>query len=218
MVDAGGSLQTLAGVALSHLHPDHTADLVTLLFALVNPAHPPRDEPFFVWGPPGTSALMEALRGVYGGWIQPPGCEVTVRELPPGEPLLLGSLKLTPFPAEHTESCFCFRVEAPPGSFCYSGDTGPCPGLAQAAHGVDLLVCECSVLEEEQLQGHMKASQVGELARASGCGQVVLTHLYPHILAADPVSTVKERFPGQVRLARDGMTFELDRTGHFAAH
>ncbi len=209
LANAGGSLQTLAGVALSHLHPDHTGDLVTLLFALVNPAHPPREQPFFIWGPPGVSALMQALRGVYGRWIEPPGCEVTVVELSPGEPLVLGSLRLTPLSAEHTEHCFSFRAETGHGSFCYSGDTGPCAGLRQAARGVDLLVCECSVMEEEEITGHMKASEVGDLARDSGCREVVLTHLYPHIEAADPVVTVKDRFDGPVRLAQDGMVLKV---------
>jgi ribonuclease BN (tRNA processing enzyme) len=208
LVDAGETIQHIAGVALSHLHPDHTADLVTLLFALTNPVCPPRQAPLYIWGPAGTAARLQALEQVYGKWIQPPTCEVRVRELAPGDPLCLGTARLTPYEAVHSGDCFSFRVEDQGRALCYSGDTGKCDGLRAAAQGVDLLVAECSVLEGEQLPGHLKASEVGILAASAGCGQVVLTHLYPQVLAQDPLAIVGQHFAGPVKLAEDGMVLQ----------
>lgn len=211
MVNMGTTIQEIEGVALSHLHPDHTGDLVTLLFALTNPVCPPRSSPLNIWGPPGTRAMIHALAGVYGRWIQPETCEVRVMELIAGEPVSIGGATLTPEAVLHSGECCCFRLEHGDQTLCYSGDSGPCAGLQGAAKAADLLVCECSVLEDEEVSGHMRASQVGDLAREAGCGQVVLTHLYPHILEADPMKIIKERFAGPVELAFDGMQIKVPK-------
>ena len=45
-------------VVLTHLHPDHTGDLVALLFAMHSPV-PVRTDPLHLWGPPGLVRLLE---------------------------------------------------------------------------------------------------------------------------------------------------------------
>jgi ribonuclease BN (tRNA processing enzyme) len=93
-------------------------------------------------------------------------------------------------------------------SVCFSGDSGPCSGLERAARGADLLICECSLLEDEEVEGHMRASDVGRLAASAGCGRVILTHIYEHIERSQPVQRVRQLYSGPVDLAEDGM--EID--------
>jgi ribonuclease BN (tRNA processing enzyme) len=50
---------------------------------------------------------------------------------------------------------------------------------------------------------------VGRLAAVAGCGQVVLTHLYPQVEASDPVPRVRQHYGGPVRLAEDGLRLEV---------
>ena len=65
------------------------------------------------------------------------------------------------------------------------------------------------MLEPEEGTGHMKASQVGQVAAAAGAGRVVLTHLYQHVEESGPVDVVREHYSGPVELAADGMVLEL---------
>jgi ribonuclease BN (tRNA processing enzyme) len=205
---AGVTLDRLTGLALTHLHPDHTAELVPILFALVNPAHPPRTTPLPIWGPRGLAAHLAALERAYGRWIQP-GCGIVVEELAGGQSLVLGSLLCTAFAVTHSAGSLAYRIEAGGASLCFSGDSGVCPGLVEAARAVDLFVCECSALEGEEVEGHLTATQVGEVAAAAGCRRVVLTHLYGHQLGSDPVARVAARFDGPVELAEEGRVLDL---------
>lgn len=209
-VRTGIGLDRLTGVVVTHHHPDHVADLVPLLFALANPAHPTRPEDLPIWGPEGLRRYLEQLEALYGRWVQPRSCDVVVSELEDRARFQVGPTHWTAFSVEHSGPCLSFRVEvAGAGSFCFSGDTGPCEALEQAARGVDLFICECSALEEDPLDGHMTASDVGRTAAAAGCGRVVLTHLYDHVERSDPASRVRERFSGGVIVGEDGMVLEV---------
>jgi ribonuclease BN (tRNA processing enzyme) len=209
MAQAGVNLTQLTGIVLTHFHLDHTAELPALLFALSNPAHPPREQDLQIWGPRGTGALLERLESIYGRWVRPRSCELEVTELDDESSFEVGALRWTAAGVEHTAGALAYRVDAPHRSFCFSGDSGPCVALERAAHGVDLLLCECSALEQEELSGHMRASEVGRIAAAAGCGEVVLTHLYDHVVRSRPVARVEEHFDGPVRLAEDGLLLEL---------
>lgn len=209
---AGVTLDHLTGLALTHLHPDHTAELVPILFALVNPAHPPRTTPLPIWGPQGLAAHLAALEAAYGRWIRP-GCGITVEELVGGQSFVLedaqSSLLCTAFAVTHSVGSLAYRIEAGGASLCFSGDSGVCPALVEAARAVDLFVCECSALEGEEVEGHLTATQVAEVAAAAGCRRVVLTHLYGHQLRTDLVARVAQRFGGPVELAEEGRVLEV---------
>jgi ribonuclease BN (tRNA processing enzyme) len=209
LVRAGSDAGALSALALTHLHPDHTADLVPLLFSLANPLGPARSVDLPLYGPQGTAAQLEALRGIYGHWIQPRSSAVVLRELGDGQRFVCGALRVTAFAVAHGAGGLAYRLESGDGVLCLSGDSGPCLGLEQAARGADLLVCECAALEEEQAREHMSATAVGELAAAAGCQQVVLTHLYPHIVASEPLPRVRSHFGGPVQLAEDGLVLTL---------
>ncbi len=210
MARAGVDLTRLTGIVLTHFHLDHTAELPALLFALSNPAHPRREQDLRIWGPRGTDALLERLASIYGSWVRPRSCELDVTELDEAASFAVGALRWTAAEVQHTEGALAYRIDSPRSSVCFSGDSGPCAALERAAHGVDLLLCECAALEQEELSGHMRASEVGRLAAAAGCGEVVLTHLYDHVVHSRPAARVEEHFDGPVRLAEDGLLLELE--------
>lgn len=206
---AGQGLEMLSGILLTHLHPDHTADLLPLLFALANPLHTQRSTDLPLWGPVGVGDYYRALDGLYGRWVHPLQGEVVVNELDDGDSIQLGDLTCVAHRVHHSQGSLAFRLEAEGMSVCFSGDSGPCSGLEQAARGVDLLICECSLLEDEEVEGHMRASDVGRLAASAGCGRVILTHLYEHIEDSKPVQRVRQLYSGPVILAEDGMEIAL---------
>ena len=105
-------LTDLTDIFLTHLHADHWLGLPGMLksFELRD-----RDKPLTVYGPPGTSALMERMRPVYGR----PRYGLTIRDLEPGEAVRRQDLEIVPISVRHRTPAFGYAlVEDPrPGRF-----------------------------------------------------------------------------------------------------
>jgi len=96
----------------------------------------------------------------------------------------------------------------------YSGDTGPCRSVTEAACGADLLIHECTFLDEEAGRAaetsHSTARQAAEVAVQAGVRRLVITHFsarhseQPHRLEKE----ARAVFP-EVVAAEDGMSLEI---------
>jgi ribonuclease BN (tRNA processing enzyme) len=202
-------------VFFTHLHPDHCADLVPLLFALHSPVSV-RTDPVRLYGPPGLAAYLERLREIYGSWMEPRQRALEVTEIGPGVTVLVpngGSVR--PFQVEHpqdrlTRFCLGYTFSDVEGhTAVFSGDTGPCPELNKAAAGVDLLVVECSTPDHLATPGHLSVSQVGQLCASAQPKLVALTHQYPDAAALDLAALVGQHYDGPVVQAIDGSEFNV---------
>lgn len=214
--DAPGGVDDIRTVLFSHLHPDHSGDLVALLFALHSPL-PVSEEPLRLYGPPGLASLLAQLRGIYGSWLEPRKRRLEVAEVRPGDalPLGTGAGHAVPFAVAHAQDrlsgvALGWRfTDAGGGVLVYSGDTGDCPGLREAARGCDLLVIECSTTDEWDVPGHLNPSQVAAVCADAAPRRVVLTHQYPNAAALDLAALVGRRFAGPVEQARDGDVYTV---------
>ena len=105
-------LADLTDVFLTHHHADHWLGLPGMLksFELRD-----RDRPLTIHGPPGTSALLERLRVVYGR----PSYGLTFTDLEPGEAVRRGDLAITPFAVRHRGAAFGYALveDDRPGRF-----------------------------------------------------------------------------------------------------
>ncbi|MFO7608632.1 MAG: ribonuclease Z [Candidatus Krumholzibacteriia bacterium] len=197
-------------VLLTHLHPDHCLDLIALLFAVHSPL-PERRDPLQVWGPPGLLAWLEQLRGVWGRWLEPRRRELQVRELVAGQECTLpAGATLRPFVVDHPQDrlarqCFGYVFRDTAGhTAVFSGDTGPCAALTEAARGVDLLLVECSTTDELATPGHLAVGQVRALLAEARPRRAVLTHQYPPAAALDLAAELGAPGGTHVIQARDG--------------
>ena len=204
---------------LSHLHPDHTADLVPFLFAR-NYAPPPwNDSPeLTLYGPQGTVAMAESLYAAWPSLVPKEGkSHLTIVEYEEGVVWTAGEVTVSAVAVEHGDmNAFAFRVEEGERSLCYSGDTRLCPGIEAAAVGVQLFVCECSCFPRgcEPLycrDVHLSWEDVAEICERSGPERLILTHLYEPVLAAspNPLESLQQRLSIPVELAQDGLTVEV---------
>jgi ribonuclease BN (tRNA processing enzyme) len=211
----------LDALLLSHLHPDHCADVASLVvFRRYHPRPPfdvtehrlplyaPREAPDRLASQYATSAaelavtdLSDSLdfRVVTDGMrVEVAGCVVRTRRM------------------DHVCEAYGLRLEHEGRSLVYSGDTGPCEGLVELASGADVLLCEASwphiwpgSADPPPPGVHMSGRQAGEHAAGAGVGQLLITHVPAWFDGDELVAEAKDVFAGPVELVRAGGVYQV---------
>ena len=208
MLRAGVTYKDVNAVLYTHIHPDHVADLVPLIFACKY-HEDPREQDLLIIGGRGFRDYFEGLRWVHGSWMEPETFRIHIREVATDE-LTIGVLRITTLPLEHAPHSVGYRIAAPGGQIVvYSGDTDYCPNIVELARGADLLLLECSFPEGQKVAGHLTPSLAGRIAQEAGCRSLVLTHLYPSCDQSDITRDCRKVFEGEVILAEDMMTIAM---------
>jgi hypothetical protein len=148
--------QGVHAVFVTHLHSDHTTDFADLL---VMGWVGGREAPLPVWGPAGTAKMVAAYRSAldedtkfrfahHGDKLPAIGPAAEVTEIEVGiEPQVvatIGDITVKAFEVDHRPvmPAYGFRFEREGKSIVISGDTNPCPGLANGARDADILVVD----------------------------------------------------------------------------
>jgi len=197
-------------IFFTHLHPDHTVDVVPLLFAINYGAPEKRTLPLFVTGPEPFLRFWKSVMQVWGDWMT--GEHATlVSELPQecSSPIDLAGCRLTWAPAEHRRESISYRLDAQGGAFVYTGDTEYSESVVELARGADTLLIECSFPDDTPVPGHLTPSGVARIAGEAGVRRAVLTHIYPAAEDKDLVTEVGRDFEGEILVAEDGLEFEV---------
>jgi ribonuclease BN (tRNA processing enzyme) len=210
MAALGLDWTSITHVAISHFHPDHVGDLPLLIMAWRYGTLPPRTAPVTLIGPPGTVALIEHFAAALGDWLRAPDYPLAIEELASEASLDLGGARLSAWKVPHTEESVAYSVEAENRRLVYTGDTGFDEKLAEWARGADVLLAECSLPGEMALPTHLTPRQCGRLAQVAEPGRLVLTHFYAPVEASDIACEVRESFAGEVVLAEDGWSMEIE--------
>ncbi|MCZ6727091.1 MAG: MBL fold metallo-hydrolase [Acidobacteria bacterium] len=213
MVEAGLDYRQLAAVLYTHTHPDHTADLAPLLFALNYTPDFRRERRLKIIGPPDFGDFLARLTELHPG-IRPKSFELEVIEL--GDDTAdLGHAVVTARRVEHAGvSAVAYRLSVDGVTIVFSGDTTYCPAIVDIAAGADLLVIEASLpLAEHDPGSHLTAGLAGRVAAEAGARAVVLTHLYPICDQHDMAALVAQEFGGRIMVGEDLMTLDVGPEG-----
>ena len=210
MLRAGLDPFSVDRILFTHFHPDHTVDVVPLLFAINYGAEEPRTRPLAIVGPTPFREFWDSLMEVWGEWMLG-DYPTDISELPHRcpAPLELPDGRLSWAPAEHRPESIAYRLEAENGAFVYTGDTEYTPSIVELARGAHTLLLECSFPDEGALPGHLTPSGAARIASEAGARRVVLTHVYPAADELDLVSEVGRGYDGEVILAEDGLRLEV---------
>jgi ribonuclease BN (tRNA processing enzyme) len=203
----GYDYRMLTHVYFSHLHPDHTLDLLTLIQALGATPGWQRGDELVLLGCPGLTDFVEALLRTYRD-ITPETFDLKIEEFG-ADSVNLPEWCATTARTRHTPESLALRIDSDHGSLVYSGDVADEGAIVALCKDADILLCECSFPDGHGVADHLAPSQVGRLASSSAVQRVVLTHLYPPAIEADVVSQVQAHFSGSVVKAYDGMTIEI---------
>jgi len=212
LLEAGVTIDKLSYIFYSHLHPDHTAELVPFLFATKYPHTYRRRKPFTIVAAEGFVDFYEKLKFAYGEWIELTPGLLRILELDTTgrDHLDCGLFDVNSLPMDHTDMSLAYRITAPDGkSVVYSGDTDLCDNLVMLAKGVDVLICESALPDETKIPGHLTPSLAGRIATQAGVKKLVLTHFYPECDAVDVSQQCRKTYHGPLVLAEDLMEIEL---------
>jgi len=214
MTRAGLKHEQIDYIAISHFHPDHTADLIHFIFATRHPPVLKKRKPFTIIGPKGFSEFLTLLRKPYGTWLDLPSGLLTVEELHTGEKdrIAFDTFSIQSAPMHHTPQSIGLRIEDNSGRvIVYSGDTGYCEEIVDLARGADLLILESSFPDEGEVQGHLTPSKAGEIATRSEVKKLLLTHFYPECLRSDINGQCRNTYQGDLILAVDLMSLTVSK-------
>ncbi|MEV7870090.1 MBL fold metallo-hydrolase [Streptomyces sp. NPDC088124] len=231
-------LDELDAIWISHLHADHSADLLTAyygaLFADIQLA-----APIPLFGPPGIADRLAHFL-TNGAERSPVESAFAVHELYDGHRAVVGGLTLTTGAVSHGIPAFAVRIETETGegtgegtreetgasageetargggtSLVYSGDTAPCAALTRLAAGCDVLLCEADS-DRPPADGaavHHTPEDAGDTATAAGAGRLIVTHVGRFLTPRQAVTRAAARFAGPVEHAEPGATFTVGRSG-----
>lgn len=153
LAQAGVPIGSVTRVFLTHLHSDHVLSLPDLLLAGWTAGR--RTGPLTVWGPAGTSDMMDHLQQAFAFDIHTrrdvdehfpdSGIRVVSHDIPAdGVVFDENGLKVTAFLVDHgvVQPAFGYRIDYRGRSVALSGDTRVSENLVRHAQGVDVLIHE----------------------------------------------------------------------------
>jgi ribonuclease BN (tRNA processing enzyme) len=196
-------------ILLTHHHLDHISDLDVLMKArwLAGATD------LTIAGPSGTAQLIEDLLGVHE-YMQN-RLDLTCIDLEETTFTFAG-FDIIRHETRHSMPCSAYRLTPTGGgpSVTISGDTEPFEELIEFADGSEVLIHDCSFPDDVDVSNHPTPARLGAVldTAATDIGRVYLTHLYPHTEGRheEMLTSVEERYDGDVRFAKDGHTIIVD--------
>lgn len=203
-------LEDVDAIWISHLHPDHCSDLLSV-YQWRFTAEPPL--PLLpVYGPPGWAQRIEAFLpngrpGLLSGVFD-------IHELRDHGTSVLGDLTLTSRSVPHSVPGFGLRAEQDGRVFAYSGDSGPCAALTDLARAADLFVCESGYATSAPGQApfHCTPEDAGRTASAAGARQLLLTHLAAGLPPEAAAARAASAYSGRISLPGVGAQVAVGAT------
>ena len=210
MLHAGLDPFSTDRVFFTHFHPDHTVDVVPLMFAVMYGTEEKRERPLTLYGPEPFEEFFGRITAVWGEWMLG-DYPTEVIELPHEcpSPIELPANRVLWAPVEHRPESIAYRIEGENGAFVYTGDTEYAPSVVELARGAHTLLIECSFPDDSPVPGHLTPSGVARIASEAGVDRVVLTHVYPPAEELDLTEEVGRGFDGEVLVAGDGLRVEV---------
>ncbi len=240
LMQTGVRLGAIDAMFLTHLHSDHIVGIPDLwLTGWLDVPYAQRRGPFRVYGPAGTSDLMQGLVKAYDWDIRAriadqklaaENVRPEVTEFKQGVVYDQGGVKVTAFEVDHGEllkPAVGFRVDYAGRSVTVSGDTRFSENLIEYAKGTDLLVHQVAAAPEALLKNpvfqvilahHTKPDEAGTLFSRVKPKLAVFYHFVllgnlgsPALTEKDVFELARKNYDGPMQIGEDLMAFRLDR-------
>lgn len=189
-------------ILLTHIHGDHCGGVSSLMMDAMLGAK--RTTPITIAGPRDTKARLPGIQEALfpGSLAMNPKFDVEVIDIEVMKPQDVRGLKVTTYPAIHTEATnpTSMRIEFDGKVIAYTGDTAWTDHIPELARGADVLISEC-YFHQKPVPFHMNYPDLKSRWDELEAKRVILTHMGPEMLA------VQDSLPEEC--AYDGMVIEI---------
>lgn len=196
----GVSFTDIDYIFITHFHPDHTSDLIPFLFANKYSYDRRRDKDLYIWGGKGINDFIESLNLIYNDWLKPE--KLFVNEITDSK-IQFNDFCVEVLNSLHTDNSLIYKITSAEYTLVYTGDTDYFKGLEEISRHADLLLIECSSVDNKKIKGHLTPSEIIKLARISNPKKIVLTHFYPDCDDFDIVKQIQSEVDSEVIKAED---------------
>jgi ribonuclease BN (tRNA processing enzyme) len=202
-----GDLQKLNALIISHLHPDHYADIHCFRYAI---AHAIRQgkrahklKLFLPFSPQAEFTTMQKSIDAF-----------ELHDLSQVSQIKVGNLNIYPFRTEHALPTYGVSVYGGSAKVVYTSDTAWFSKLPEIVKEAALLICEASLQEKDRDNqvGHLTAKQAGDLARKGNVHNLLITHLFPEYNESVTEREAEEGFGAGVLVAKEGLVVKAKIT------
>jgi len=213
LLETGATIFEIDFIFYSHFHPDHTAELVPLLFASKYSSQEQRTTPLTITAGKGFQKFYDGLRMVYGHWIELEDGLLNICEFDnkAEDRHRYEAFTVSSVPVAHNPESIAFRITSPEGkTVVYSGDTDFTPNLIELAKDADFFICESAFPDQNKTAGHLTPSLAGTIAKQANVHKLMLTHFYPECDLSDIRAQCRQEYSGPLIIAEDLMEIEID--------
>jgi ribonuclease BN (tRNA processing enzyme) len=193
-------IERIDGVFLSHIHPDHCADIFNLSGYL---RRHQEKRTIYVMCPPDARRHLGAL-------VERWSSSLIWRDVDDGARYTVGDMRLAFHRTNHGPPTYACEVVCGEISVFYTSDTGPgwTPDTFRASP--DLLICDAAYLDSQDGPAvHLTAAQAGQLAANMGARKLLLTHLRPGTDHELMKKGATQHFGGPVSIAEPHLQIKL---------
>jgi ribonuclease BN (tRNA processing enzyme) len=195
-------------LVLSHLHPDHFADVYGLYYALR--FHPRGQQSLPIYGPAEARERIGRLLHSEASGTFDDVCRFEAAAA--GDVLAVGEITIRLHAAYHPIETLASRLEHDGRSVAFTADSDYSDDLVPCARAADLLICDATWLERQRPlpEGvHMTGAQAGRLAAQAQVRALLLTHIIPTNDPAETAAEAAAAYDGTIHIAHDLLELTL---------
>jgi ribonuclease Z len=224
LAQVGLNVQRIDAIFLTHLHSDHVVGIPDLW--LTGWLRTASNRPLNVWGPSGTTQMMERLRQAFEADIRDRGesepdlprggSEFAAADIQAGVVYEKQGVRVTALRVEHTgvSPAFSYRVEYQGRVVVLSGDTRFSPELIRFAAGANVLIHEVYDASDEYLKQnprtvrvrtfHASGKEAGEVFQRVRPQLAVYSHIVLRgLTVSDLVTRTRVSYSGPLVVGED---------------
>ncbi|MDP6096093.1 MAG: MBL fold metallo-hydrolase [Gammaproteobacteria bacterium] len=218
---ANANLDTIDLIALSHLHPDHSAELPAILWTAGGSFYLSGPTPAGVF--PSIENFLDSMFGPGGAFrilADRIDLEVFTVDTAAANPVDVwreGNILVRGTGVPHGDvPTIGYRIDFPDVSIAFTSDqNGSNPSFIDFIQGVDYLVIHLASSEDATgfiAELHAKPSVWGQMATAADVGHVIVSHIStssPQALE-ESLTILRSNYSGALTVGEDLMCFELN--------
>ncbi len=200
------SINDIDIIALTHFHPDHTADLLTALQVhFIEYKRKQTDKQITLMGPTGIKEWYENITKLMYDEIpyQPEIIELN------NDSIKIKDIKISTQLMKHLIPNVAFKIEHHNKTLVYSGDTGMNNDIVVFSKQADLLMLECSSPIEEIVDFHLNPTTCGKIAEQAQVKQLVITHYGDESRVKEIDTETSKHYTGILIIAKESLEIDI---------